>query len=79
VSDILQQFEADCTQWYAWGPRGRNACEARVRAYKELIARHGGPAVIRHQPALTKALTRIELQYARGEARDILELSVKEV
>lgn len=79
MSDILRQFEADCTQWYAWGPRGRNACEARVRAYKELIARHGGKAVVRHQPAITRALTHTELRYAQGHARDVLELSLKEV
>ncbi len=67
-----QQFAADCGQWYARGPRGRNAADARFQVFKALVRRYGGTAVVRHQPAITKALTRIELQYARGEARDIL-------
>ncbi len=74
-----EQFAADCAQWYAKGPRARNAGDARFQVFKALVRRHGGQSVVRHQPAITKALTRVELQYARGEARDVLELSLKEV
>jgi hypothetical protein len=73
-----EQFAADCAQWYAKGPRARNAGDARFQVFKALVRRHGGQSVVRHQPAITKALTRIELQYARGEARDILLRAIQE-
>lgn len=72
------QFASECAQWYRKGPRAHNAADARFQVFKALVRRYGGTAVVRHQPAITKALTRIELQYARGEARDILLRALEE-
>lgn len=72
MSNILKEFEADCAQWYRWGERGRNHCEARIKTYKALCQRYGPAAVSRHQLEIMQILNRAELKYAKGGARKIL-------
>jgi hypothetical protein len=71
MSDILERFEQDCREWYH--RRGnRNLCEGRLHAYVALGKRHGWQAVFRHDPAIARALTNVELRYATGAAAERL-------
>ncbi len=70
---LLDDFRAECRGYYMAARRDSNAVSARVRVYRELLNRHGKDPVVRHWNTIGAVLDRIELEYARGDARKILK------
>ena len=50
----------------------RVAYNAGVAAYKALLQRHSAITLGRHVPAIAAVLTRVELEYASGQAAETL-------
>lgn len=71
MGETLMRFRADCRSWYA-RPRNHHCTEARVQAYKALLQRHSAITLGRHVPAIAAVLTRVELEYASGQAAETL-------
>ena len=75
MSAILDAFREHCRAYYAV-PRHRHNTEARVAAYKALLQRHSAITLGRHVRAIAAVLTRVELEYAQGDAAAILRANL---
>ena len=71
MSATLAAFREHCRAYYA-APRHRHNTEARVAAYKSLLQRHSAITLGWHVPAIAAVLTRVELEYASGQAAETL-------
>ena len=69
---LLDEFRAECKDYYTSAPRDVNAISARIDVYRQLLKRHNGKAIGRHCRTIAAVLDRAELEYAHGEARRLL-------